>query len=528
MSNKTKYAIATADCETDPFLTGRVPEPFAFGVYHPDGTFLCFWGDDCIDQFIAYTEDLKQPTIFHFHNGGRFDFFYLLEFLSGEPVIIGSRIVECSLGRHKVRDSFAMIPEALGRYKKTEIDYALFERNVRQRHRRPITSYLKDDCVYLMDLVLGFRERFGDKLTCGSAAIAELKKHHKFDRIAGQWDAMLRPYYFGGRVECFHIGRYDGPVEIYDVNSMYPSVMRSMRHPIGGNWTRSKAITSNTFFLRLRAKNYGALPMRQKNGPLRFDVERGEFHCTIHEYLAGIETGTLEPLQILETIHFDKHTTFAAFIDYWYERRLEAKARGDAIDELFCKRVMNAAYGKFATNPERFYDYMILDGEVAPKGWEIDSAHGSRIICKQKAVPKQSAYFNIATGASITGAARSVLLRALSQADTPLYCDTDSIIARELHCDKDAKRLGAWKTEASGDEIHIAGKKTYAVFSKGSAVKFASKGVRLTPDQIADVAAGEIVEHVSDVPTFKMSGKHIFQKRRVRITQSEGHAFGKR
>ena len=230
-------------------------------------------------------------------------------------------------------------------------------------------------------------------------------------------------------------------------------------------------------------------------------------------------------MRILETIDFEKKSTFNSFISEFYESRLEAKAKGDVVNDIFNKLIMNSAYGKFATNPNNFKEYMVQRGGACPNGWELESISGENLILKRPTIPRASSWHNVATGASITGASRAKLLLGLAKADTPLYCDTDSIICKDLDADKDAKKLGAWKTEAHGDTIYIAGKKTYAVFSEGEAVKWASKGVRLAPEEIARVATGETIEHHSPVPTFKLNANHIFQKRKIRTTQTVGAKF---
>ena len=42
---------------------------------------------------------------------------------------------------------------------------------------------------------------------------------------------MARDSYIGGRTECFRIGTFDGPLYYIDVNSMYPSVMKTGDYP---------------------------------------------------------------------------------------------------------------------------------------------------------------------------------------------------------------------------------------------------------------------------------------------------------
>ena len=128
------------------------------------------------------------------------------------------------------------------------------------------------------------------------------------------------------------------------------------------------------------------------------------------------------------------------------------------------------------------------------------------------------AYKDVAIAASITSAARSVLLHALASARRPVYCDTDSIICEGLskRVKIDRTALGAWKLEASGDRLAVAGKKLYALRKGRRCVKKASKGVKVAPGEIERVARGGEVVWRSDVPNFSLLHGTRYIERRVR------------
>ena len=67
-------------------------------------------------------------------------------------------------------------------------------------------------------------------------------------------------------------------------------------------------------------------------------------------------------------------------------------------------------------------------------------------------------------------------------------------------------RIGAWDVEATGDRISVAGKKLYAMWDGKECVKYASKGLRLTPKQIDAAAVGRRIVWSKDAPTYKMQG----------------------
>lgn len=523
--------IYTLDLETDPFLAGRYPQPFCAGLY--DGCeFRSTWGADCVERMFDIIADLP-PGLIYMHNGGRFDIFFMMPYITGFPaLIINGRIVRTytkskAKKPHEIRDSFAIMPFGLGKYKKDEIDYNTFEADVRENHKHEILSYLKGDCVYLHELCVAFVDMFGPKLTIGSTSMKELRKLHTFENLGPLCDEDIRSqFYYGGRVECFKKGILPGEWKVYDVNSMYPFSMKNFLHPIDTPEAETRKVRKTTSFITVEGKNYGAFPVRTKQG-LRFDIDRGTFHVSIHEWEAALRNNLFEPTRIIRCINFRNRNTFAEFVDTFYQRRNEAKASGDDIHSLFYKFVLNSAYGKFAQNSARYKEYTVTDGSVnlTPLGWTpftVDSVDSTvaktYIIWQRKPQDEIARMYNVATGASITGAARSILIDALAKADEPIYCDTDSIVCKNLPgVPHDANELGAWKLEANADLACIGGKKLYALFKDGQCVKQANKGVKITADEIKAVCSGAVVESKRNAPSFHLDGSHSFITRRVRM-----------
>jgi hypothetical protein len=527
----TSKRIATFDCETTKFLRGRVPKPFTCCFYDGD-TYQRFWGDDCIDQFFDWLSEETQDYLIYVHNGSGFDFHMgMLDYLDGgtQPFIIDGKIVKAS---------YFIIPVPLAAYKKDEIDYDLFEPEVRERHKAKILHYQDLDCLYLHDLVTGFHRLFGDRLTMAGAALPMLNSYHGFDTMTPEVDAMLRPFFFGGRNQNFRAGviKPNGPkFKIYDRNSMYPTVMAQKKHPISSIPRTSQRIGPKTAFARVRARNYGALCYRHENGGLDFTVENGTFFASIHEIRAGLDTGTLIIDKVIEAIDFDQWGDFAEFVECHYDLRMEAAARGDEVNKLFFKLLLNGSYGKLAIDPADFEDtYYSADGLPPPRGdmrmttggdinddgWHFKHVRGDAIFWTRPNARRHRQYRNVATAASITGAARADLLYAIQGATNPIYCDTDSVVCEDMSgVTFGEKELGAWKVEAEGDTFYCGGKKLYALTERAQLVKKASKGVRLTLDEIQAVASGETIEYHNPVPKFHLSGDEpTFVTRNIKAT----------
>ena len=550
---KQSTIIAALDFETDPFNGPSEPvRPFAAGIYNGT-TYHGWWGDDCVSLLLEYIHSLTEPHIFYAHNGGRFDFTFMLNAIESNVFCIGTRIVRAYIrGRgiagqrkdlHELRDSFSIVPVALSRAgAKSSIDYSKLSKTRRTRHRQEISDYLKQDCVALHEVVTNWRREFGNGLTMASAAMRQLKGVAKkagmgraFEQLSEGQDEALRPFYYGGRVQCFERGIIKGDWKIYDINSSYPNVMRSYSHPVSAGYRRgANAISERTDFAIVEADSDGALPKRNlQTGKLDFPRGFDTFYATGHEIRTGMELGLLRVHRVVDSWEAFERSTFTSFIDTYFALRREAQLRGDATYSLFWKLVMNGAYGKFAQNPRQFTDKLIVKpGDDHPGAeWSLSERYElmdvySKAIDEGK---RWKGYLNVGTGASITGAARAELLRGIHASRRVIYCDTDSVVCNEMGPDVAmGPNLGAWKLEVTGHTAAICERKLYAVFGDGhsqssmdhygdpTCVKLASKGVRLTAKQVLDVARGLTVRHLPLAPTVRLDGSQIWTPRNIR------------
>lgn len=528
---KKQKKVAVIDFETDPFKFGRVPKPFA-GEFHSHDETFAEWGPDCVDRLCARIEALPDEYMIFAHNGGKFDFHLMHKHIDNPMKIINGRIVKCALYQHELRDSLSIIPVALKGYQKDEIDYDWFEADQRENHKKAIMDYMHSDCVYLLDLVTAFIERFGPKLTVGSTAITELQKYHTFERMKPNDDAYFRQFYFGGRVQCFRSGVLSGPFVLYDVNSMYPHVMRDYLHPVNSSFDIGSELPDNfdkPFFARFIGRNAGALPVRTKH-ELTFDQTEGEFFACSHEIKAGLELGLLHIDKVIECAVATETISFAEFVDTFYKQKTDCKIAGDKIGELFAKFMLNSAYGKFGTNPENFEDWFMsrdVDDEMTleANGYELKEEFEEFTLWARPSNVLDSSYFDVSVAASITSAARSVLLRGIHNAVDPIYCDTDSLICRSFAGDISETRLGGWKLETSAPSAAVAGRKLYALYDpermrdKGyKPAKIATKGGRVPLEEIIRICEGAEYEYANPAPSFSVSNPVRFISRKFRKT----------
>lgn len=552
--------IAVFDVETNPFDNVEETKvvPFLAVLYRDDAEPVVIWDEDFdsfTDRCIAAIEALPRRFLVYAHNGGRFDFLFMLHKFRGKVMFKGRGLMRATIGNHELRDSFHLIPEKLAAFQKDEFDYTKLFPEQRNLHREEIIRYCTNDCRYTLATVKAFIKEYGFKLTIGQAALSELKKHYKFDRMGEHLDAQIRPFYFGGRVECLQgAGRFVGPYKLYDVNSMYPNAMANYRHPVSLasiDFRYDEAPNDNTVFIRLRCSNDRALighglgdgfkPHAVKEhesfGIFSAEIKKGEFRTTKFEYDVAMKYGLLENVEILECIDFHDMTDFSDFILPRYAKRELLKAwieqnKGSNTQEfmeavrnsIFLKLLLNNAYGKFAQNPKKFMEQFITDLDCTPEGYSDDADwtcdhYDSFLHWFTPASEKR--FNNVAVAASITGAARSVLLEAIQNSDDAIYCDTDSLICRGLNnVEFSASKLGAWDLEAEFDEVLIIGKKTYAARNTVTKKqKLRAKGLSgLKWEDYLDMLDGRTIHTTAKGVTLYKDGTQEYLKRRGRVT----------
>lgn len=522
---KKKLKVAVIDFETDPFMFDRVPEPFCVEFYSDTITEV-FWGDDCTDRLADFLESLDDEYMIFAHNGGKFDFHFLHKYIDNPALIIKTRIVECKLFQHTLRDSFAILPVPLRDFDKGEIDYAKMEREVREAHKAEILVYLHRDCYSLFNAVSAFIDRFGPRLTIGGTAIDEIRKLHPFHKQGSKHDAIFRPYYKGGRVQVFKGGILQGPWKLVDVNGMYPSVMKDKLHPTGGMYSCSNQIPDNyekPFFVRFIGANKNAIPSVGEDGSLVFDKEYGEFYACSHELEVALKHDLVRIDEVIECYVAQETISFGEFVDSYADAKAEAKRIGDILNYIFNKLIPNSGYGRFGINPENFEDWVIHrdfgnEGLLELNGYTQQCDYGDLELWAKPAQVKEEQYCDVAIAASITSAARARLLEGLQYADMPIYCDTDSIICRDFHGPIDPYKLGYWDIEKECETVAIAGKKLYCLYTGTEKIKISSKGGTLSMNEIIRLCNGETVRYDNPAPTFSLHKPPSFVSRNFKKT----------
>lgn len=516
--------IAVADCETDPFKKGRVEiAPFIWGYY--DGEIYKEFAET--RDFINYVKE--ENIILYAHNGGKFDWFFVLPYLDefSEVMIISGRLAKFKIGACEFRDSYSIMPVPLSAYKKDDIDYAIMEKGEREKpkNKKIIKEYLKSDCLYLYDLVNHFVNNYGGNLTLAGSAMKYWCKafNQKQPRTSRYFYETFKPFYYGGRVECFRAGVFRTDFKVVDINSAYPFAMKNL-HPYGKIYEVKTELPKtdeyiSRCFIKINCVAKGCFPYRAKEGLIfpRDSIKR-EYSITGWEYLAALENDAISECEIIEVIQFSESIEFNDYVDHFYD--LKEHSEKGTPDYIIAKLFLNSLYGKFASNPDEYKEFMICSPESIicseVDDYEFSNLLGDWALMQKPLDEAKQNYLNVATAASITGFVRAYLFKALQKCEGLIYCDTDAIAAEKINdIDLHPTRLGAWDVEAVCDWGAVAGKKLYCFHTIEGKIKRAAKGTRLSNIGIIKVAKGVPQIYEPLAPSFSLKRGIVLQNRKV-------------
>lgn len=342
-------------------------------------------------------------------------------------------------------------------------------------------AYCEQDAKVLLDFVerlqSGYNE-LGTSLnrTIGSTAL-ECWRRRDQTRSIVQPDRQdletLGLAYYGGRTEAFYIGTFPRPIDVGDVNSMYPSIMRDMvvGFPSRDNlWRRKKPSSfvlqrpgASHCLVQVPETFYPVLP-KKYNGKLVFPCGHLDGWWTHNELNYAISQGT-NLIDIRESIWFDDEIQpWKDFVDRSYAYRMEG-----GFKNLIGKLLGNNLYGKYnQRNP--------VDTIIGPEDWfsfaskDHDDTKPIRILrdpitdelcgflskSEELSFPVHS---NMIWGAYITAGARIRLHKELV-ALSGLYCDTDSVMTEATV--PESKAIGVLALKLHSEQgIVIRGPKAY-------------------------------------------------------------------
>lgn len=484
------------------------PEAFCFGViYGFDGWKVI----KSVEDFKTELDKVKYKDKYIFAHNAEYDYNVLygniIKHMDNKAIYNG-KFICAKRGKTTFADSMNLFPttvkklgEALGMLKGSISDTLTSGKG---SYTKADIDYCVRDCEIVWEaLTRLYREVGSIKLTLGSCSVFLYRQRFQYKNIYhNDYAQKFFESYYGGRCEAYKIGHTYAYK--YDVNSMYPYVMKKNLYPnpadlrvvkpgIGKlKWYLKHKEGQATLTVRHKVINIPCLPVkRPSDNKLIFPVGRFRGTWTFPEIRYALYAGYIEIERVHEVVYSKpEQSPFDKFINVLYDKR--RKATG--IMELIYKLLMNNLYGKFCQRDKMsvtYYDEIPADKIYellkSNRYFELKIFNHERSDCYlevMKKRPKPKYHTIPSYGAYITAYARVMLLKHMHKYESykPVYCDTDCIAFELPPPLKDTKKLGGFKLE---NEVitEIRGLKNYSVL-KDIHIKDKIKGVHKSATKI--------------------------------------------
>lgn len=364
---------------------------------------------------------------------------------------------------------------------------------------------------FIKQLMLFLEENQLSRLmpTAGSLSL-NIFRHKFYNRkkmpiVIHDWKKAIkleRSSYSGGICDCFQIGKINETVYKLDINSMYPFIMKNNILPVrllkyshsGTNENLSAIYELNKNKNLIIARCDIQLPTEfayilNKNnitGENKSTFLSGNFEAVLCTPELNFVEKYGKIIKINEIAIYEGKIIYDKFVDFFYSKRLEFKAKKDFANEQFCKIILNSQYGKWGQKQlkQTFLDkcpnnkvkyFGDFRGENKKENFEVFQI-GYKLFKLENTDENAKDSF-VAISSFITSYARMLLINFILKAKriNVFYCDTDSIFTNNkgfinLKNDIDSTRLGALKLEEASNNVIINNPKDY-VFGETIKIK---------------------------------------------------------
>ena len=175
------------------------------------------------------------------------------------------------------------------------------------------------------------------------------------ENCSGNIELFIRESYKGGVADVFKPYMKNG--YHYDINSLYPYVMKEFNYPVGrGRWVKSKEIDLDTFFGFLEVEVYCPTTVKV---PLltKYDSIKGLI-CPVGTWKGIYFSEELKvakslgyTFKITRGVFYEKKKIFISIINNFYN--LRCKYTKNSPGNIILKLLMNSLYGRFGMRPKR-------------------------------------------------------------------------------------------------------------------------------------------------------------------------------
>lgn len=443
-----------------------------------DGEFICWWLEDNDFKWIESSKDAESDTyttlITNMGAWYSIEIYFEVKGKKKNKVTIYDSLKLFNMSVDAVAKGFDLP------IRKLELDYNT-KRKIGHQLTQHEIDYIRNDVEIMARALDIFFKQGHQKMTIGSNALADFKSRcanfrKLFPVLPNEVDADIRVSYKGGftYLSPKYKEKMVGAGVVFDVNSLYPSIMYNKPMPYGvpepftGKYQYDPLYPLYTQMITCQ--------FRIKPDKIPSIQIKHSFSFKANEYLESSDDGSGLPVTLVLTnpdleLFFEQYDVwdlkyisgwkfhsakgiFKDYIDYWSEQKITAKKEGNKAQYLISKLFMNSLYGKTGTNP--------LGSKKQPLMGSDETMH-YLILPREE---RKSIYVACASFTTAYGRKQiieqSQAIRDWSEKhkgfDAYIYSDTDSIHAlldekdvEELSkiIDIDDYRLGALKMEST-------------------------------------------------------------------------------
>lgn len=428
-----------------------------------------------------------------------------LEYLPDSDKVDKDSLFDVKFLKFNFYDSYLLLPVSLNKLAKSflnssKLDFDTSTNDTADLNdinfRNKLLEYNKQDCKVLYDIIIKFNNDIKELFDLDIKNIPTLsslafkifrsnfmKSNIKINITNYEEYQDFKEAYRGGAVDVYK--PYGKDLFYYDVNSLYPSVMKFKPYPVGdfkmflGN--RDLNGIFGVVYCKVTAPNFLNVPilLHQIDGKILAPVGSWEGWYCSEELKLAVKHGY--KVNVISGYHWpNKAFIFKNYVDTLYSNRLKYPKSDPK--NLINKLLLNSLYGRFGMSPN-VIEYMAVNREdMDPdKYFEIlrnatdiinyDEINvdfiGTEKIFNQIKGDKNHASLNINTPIALFVTAYSRMFMAefkLKYADNLYYTDTDSLV---LDCKLPNKyvgdNLGQFKLEYKIKEGVFLSPKVYSL-----------------------------------------------------------------
>jgi hypothetical protein len=277
--------------------------------------------------------------------------------------------------------------------------------------------------------------------------------------------------YYGGRTEVFKRGLFKN-VSYYDINSLYPSVMR-LAFPLPQS-VKKVSSPSIDYVLKYMGvtecevfcpyMNKPLLPYKEKKtGKLIFPT--GKFKGTWNncELQLALKLGYKILKIYKQIIYTENFYPFKNFVEHFYKKRQDYKDKGSNMEHIV-KLILNSLYGKFGQKrikKSRVIDLNNYEGDYEKLKLELTDdfiIKGNKLLINvEEEYDGKNVYPILAS--YVTSYSRVLMYHYIDN-ENVIYTDTDSLVC-EKPIYSHSKKLGELKLEGTFKEAFFVKPKFY-------------------------------------------------------------------